>query len=167
MSQNTRSINQFGRLLPVVLSFACLLVAANLTRAIPLKTGRIDDEAESIRPSETTIVLFVVSLSCSHCYQQIELFAEEFTDVPLIIVSPQLNADIQERLSGECLTFVQDIEGQWNNRLQIPQTQTMHATVIVDHDGQKVWEYVDEEPLLDTERVRNQLQRQKSSADAH
>jgi len=141
-----------------------------LTRNIPVATSAIvlllfgllmaSGPPVAQPPNDSpTIVLFVSSLSCSHCYEQIDLFSSEFTDTSIVVVSAQIDTEIQKRLNHDRVRFIHDPNNEWNDKLEMSSFERMHATAILDRNHRKVWEHIDVEPLIDVETVRRELQR--------
>ena len=113
------------------------------------------EELASLR-GRPSVVLFIVGLYCSHCYEQIEAFDQAFAQYPvnLVVVSPIDEDGSRLELQG---SLISDVEKKWAGWFGVGHEGHSHGTFLLDRDTNSVWSETGQEPFMDVEILVNRL----------
>lgn len=101
-----------------------------------------------------TVFVFVLSLECDHCYQQVQLFDETLSqqEIGLVVITPEGVPDEKRRSQLSC-EVISDTAKSWAGWFGLLHEGPAHGTLIVDGDGKIQWSSTDETPFMDVDEI--------------
>ena len=119
-----------------------------------------EPEQRELVQGQVSVVVFIAGLACNHCYQQIVLFDRELrdADVNLLVVTPDRELD-RERADAIKSPIVSDPDKRWAGWFGQIHSGPTHGTLLVDRDGEIVWQAPGAEPYMDVEALLERANR--------
>lgn len=122
------------------------------------------EELSSVLQQRPTVVAFIVGFECQHCYEQVKKFDASLSSagIGFAVVSPQCDDQateatrrlVAERMAEIDAPILSDKGSEWSGWCQLLHREgPAHGTVLLDHRGEVVWQFVEETPYDDVEAL--------------